>query len=303
MPWRDNEAPNAASNLTAVRFGNDSVVLNWNKPEQTKDELQKVKQFVIYRSTKPSLYINDEKNILLITVNDTTAYTDVAIEPNTTYYYTVTSLDRFHNESKMSNVADDLDPVVNCPGEQKIKMSGSFYFLPDYRLLTVVDGIPAFNNRHVNIIQTPAPGTKISGRGITSITLTASDKAGRSGFCAFIVNGKDTATTDITKVSIENNGSQVNTNTVQKENNTSGLVIKVDSNPTKNYFTIIINSKSTKSVSIKVLDSNGKTIDKKKKLSPNSSFVLGGNYPPGSYYLHVKQEKETQEIKLVKSSK
>lgn len=303
MPWRDNEAPNAASNLTAVRFGNDSVVLNWNKPEQTKDELQKVKQFVIYRSTKPSIDINDEKNILLITVNDTTAYTDVAIEPNTTYYYTVTSLDRFHNESKLSNVADNLDPVVNCPGEQKIKMSGSFYFLPDYRLLTIVDGIPAFNNRLVNIIQTPAPGTKISGRGITSVTLTAIDKAGKSGFCTFIVNGKDTATTDITKVSTENNGGQANKNTVQKENNTSGLVIKVGSNPTKNYFTIIINSKSKKYVSIKVLDSNGKTIDKKKKLSPNSSFVLGGNYPPGSYYLHVKQEKETQEIKLVKSSK
>lgn len=301
MPWLDNEAPDAASNLTAVKFRNDSVVLNWIKPEQTKDELQKVKQFVIYRSTKPSININDHSNLLTITVNDTSGYTDVSIEPNTTYYYTVTSLDRFHNESKMCNVADNLEPVVICPGEQKIKMSGSFYLVPDYRLLTVVDGIPAFNHRQVNIVQTPAPGTRISGRGITSVTLTATDKAGKSGFCTFIVNGNDPTTTDITKVSTDNKDEQANKKTVQIENTTTGLVIKVASNPTKNYFTIIINSRSKKSVSIRVYDRNGKTVDKK-KVSPNNSFVLGENYPSGIYFLHVKQEKETHQIKLEKTS-
>jgi uncharacterized lipoprotein YddW (UPF0748 family) len=104
MPWRDNVAPQPATSLIATSYGNDSVVLRWTRPPSTSNELDKAKQFVIYRSTSATINLEDPQNILAITPRDTAAFQDKTIAANTTYYYTVTALDRFHNESTASNV-------------------------------------------------------------------------------------------------------------------------------------------------------------------------------------------------------
>lgn len=104
MSWRDNTAPQPASNLTANVTGN-SVQLNWIKTPATSNELDKARQYVVYRFNSSSINLNDVTAIQFITPNDLSAgYTDNNLTPGT-YYYVVTALDRFHNESVATNTA------------------------------------------------------------------------------------------------------------------------------------------------------------------------------------------------------
>jgi len=98
MPWKDDQPPPPVVNLTAQISGN-AVQLRWVAPPATDNPLDHVRQFVVYRSTHGSIDRNDASNIVKITANEgETSFTDVGLAPGT-YYYTVTALDRFHNES------------------------------------------------------------------------------------------------------------------------------------------------------------------------------------------------------------
>jgi uncharacterized lipoprotein YddW (UPF0748 family) len=104
MSWRDNTPPQPASNLSAIVSGN-SVQLNWTKTPTTTNELDKARQYVVYRFNTSTINLNDVAAIQFITPNDINAsYTDNNLTPGT-YYYVVTALDRFHNESIASNTA------------------------------------------------------------------------------------------------------------------------------------------------------------------------------------------------------
>lgn len=105
MPWRDNTPPHPVSNVTAQVNGNN-VQLSWNKPPATTNELDKARQFVIYRFNNATANLNDVDAIQLITANDqTTTFADSNLTP-AVYYYVVTSLDRFHNESVTNTVKE-----------------------------------------------------------------------------------------------------------------------------------------------------------------------------------------------------
>ncbi|MBM3441032.1 MAG: hypothetical protein FJX94_09290, partial [Bacteroidetes bacterium] len=102
MPWKDNLPPQPASNLTAQINGND-IQLRWDAPPSTDNAMDKVRQYVIYRSTSSNINRNDAANIVKITANENeTSFTDAGLTPGT-YYYTVTALDRLHNESTVAN--------------------------------------------------------------------------------------------------------------------------------------------------------------------------------------------------------
>jgi len=184
MPWRDNTPPLPATTLTATRYSDDSVVLNWTKPPFTTNELDKAKRFVVYRSQNAAINIDDANNILVITVNDTSAFNDKNIQPNTTYYYTVTSIDRFHNESVESNIVADIPPSVTCPGNQLLELDAACAAtLPDYTGQASVQHAS-------NISQSPAPGTLVAS-GIVPVTITATNDAGETASCTFEVNVVD----------------------------------------------------------------------------------------------------------------
>lgn len=98
MPWRDNVAPQPVSNVTA-QVNSNNVQLSWTKPPATNNELDKAKQFVVYRFNSSTIDLNNVDAIQLVTANDqTTTFADNNLTP-AVYYYVVTSLDRFHNES------------------------------------------------------------------------------------------------------------------------------------------------------------------------------------------------------------
>ena len=195
MPWRDNVAPNAPSALDAQQFGTDSVLLRWTNNADAASEMDRARQFVIYRSEDPVIDTTTADQILAITSQADTVYTDKTIVPNTTYYYTVTALDRFHNESIASNLSANLAPDILCAGDQElIGDSACTAVLPDYRSLAVVN-----DPRGVTLTQWPAAGSKVHHNDV--IRLIAANAGSRADTCSFAVTLKDTLAPLISNIS------------------------------------------------------------------------------------------------------
>jgi uncharacterized lipoprotein YddW (UPF0748 family) len=105
MTWKDNTPPAAAISLTATQNGLNIIDLLWVKPTDAVNELDKAKRFAIYRSTSPTIDISNANNLIGITWKDTSGYRDNTVQQGTQYYYVITALDRFQNESTVSNTA------------------------------------------------------------------------------------------------------------------------------------------------------------------------------------------------------
>ncbi|AWB43043.1 serine protease [Paenibacillus sp. CAA11] len=90
----DAEAPAAPASLTATTTSLGQVNLTWNA-----SEAEDLKQYKVYRSTTSGSGYEE------IAVTPGTSYTDVNVEDNTTYYYTVTAQDYSDNESERSTEA------------------------------------------------------------------------------------------------------------------------------------------------------------------------------------------------------
>ncbi|MBT1697637.1 family 10 glycosylhydrolase [Fulvivirgaceae bacterium PWU4] len=191
MPWRDNMAPEPPTLLAGVQYGSDSVVLTWTKPADALNELDKAKKFVIYRGENPVIDITRAENIVAITSTDVATFKDVALPSDTTYYYTVTSLDRFHNESVPSNVTDYAAPAIACGGSQQLNADlVCAAVLPDYTNLAVVsDDVSPVHE--IIVTQSPEAGTVVNGLENAVVTLTATDASGKSSSCSFVVEIKD----------------------------------------------------------------------------------------------------------------
>jgi uncharacterized lipoprotein YddW (UPF0748 family) len=203
MPWKDSTPPAAPSALEANRQLPNTYVLTWNGPAATTHELDRVWQYAIYRSESPVIDITDANNLLAITNTAIYAYTDATAEAGKTYYYTVTALDRFHNESIPSNVTDYAPPTITCPDNQTVQVDAACTVtVPDYRSLAIVsDDVTPVNQ--LTITQTPAAGTILTGTGTHNITLTATDAAGKSASCSFTVTAADTIAPTISAISAD----------------------------------------------------------------------------------------------------
>jgi len=95
-------APAPASSL-AGNVNGLSARITWTPPAATANEFDKVRNFVVYRSQTSPVDINDANNLLAIVHADSTGYTDATLVNANTYFYLVTTVDRFHNESSESN--------------------------------------------------------------------------------------------------------------------------------------------------------------------------------------------------------
>ena len=103
MPWKDSVPPNAPYSLKAELSGLETVSLSWQKPGYLNGELDRPRQYVIYRSTEPMIDTENPEAIIDITT-DTSAYRDSTILAGVNYYYAVSALDRLYNESDISNI-------------------------------------------------------------------------------------------------------------------------------------------------------------------------------------------------------
>lgn len=108
MSWKDNTAPMPPTNLIATQQFLNTVTLNWMKPTIGVNVTDTARRFVIYRSETFPVDINNANNIIHITPSVETTFTDFTVGQGITYYYAVTSLDRLHNESVVSNTVSLL---------------------------------------------------------------------------------------------------------------------------------------------------------------------------------------------------
>ena len=110
MPWIDNVAPAAPTNLNGTLNANN-VALNWVAPTATTVELQKARQYVVYRFNSTTTNLTDSSAIRTVTPVDTLQFNDLNL-PTGNFYYVVTTLDRLYNESPTSNVLNISNMVT-----------------------------------------------------------------------------------------------------------------------------------------------------------------------------------------------
>ncbi|WP_205500091.1 family 10 glycosylhydrolase [Rufibacter psychrotolerans] len=191
MPWRDNTPPAAPAGLVATKEEAGTVSLTWSKAPETASELDKVTRYVVYRSESPVIDITNTDHLLAITTTATNSFTDQVPDPAKTYFYTVTAVDRLHNESAPSNVTDYTAPMLACVGNQTLALTASCQAqVPDYRsLVTVTDDVSS--GEALTITQSPAAGTVVTGTGEFTLTITATDASGKSASCSFLVQKQD----------------------------------------------------------------------------------------------------------------
>ncbi len=137
MPWKDDQPPPPVGNLTAQTRGNE-IRLSWTAPPATGNAMDQVRQYVIYRSTGSTIDRDTAANLVRITANETeTSHTDAGLLPGT-YYYTVTALDRLHNESVPA--ATVSAQLVATPAGPPGSTAGSFSRLANLSVLAPLQG-------------------------------------------------------------------------------------------------------------------------------------------------------------------
>jgi hypothetical protein len=191
MPWRDNQAPATPAQLAGTRNDDGTTVLTWTPPAATQNQFDQARQFAVYRAETPVLDVAGGTHLVAVTPVGATTFTDTPPVPGKTYFYKVTALDRFHNESTPSNVTDYAGPVVMCPPTQKLTLDDACAAtLPDYRsLATVSDDVSPV--QAITFTQSPTAGTAVSGTGPVTVTFTATDESGKTTTASFTVMPQD----------------------------------------------------------------------------------------------------------------
>jgi hypothetical protein len=98
-----------------------------------------------------------------------------------------------------------------------------------------------------------------------------------------------------------NTVTSANRNAIANELNlTQKLTVKVLSNPSTAYFTLVIQSRSDKAVQMRVVDAVGRMVEGKFGLAATSTLRIGHTYRPGVYYAQVMQGSKIITVKLIK---
>jgi len=97
MPWKDSIPPLPPTDIAVVQGSGHSTIVKWKEPAIAVDG-DGASHYVVYRSTEESVDIRNPRNIVAVLPSATTQYIDET-PGNTSYYYTVTALDKGNNES------------------------------------------------------------------------------------------------------------------------------------------------------------------------------------------------------------
>lgn len=113
MPWKDSIPPLPPTEVTTTRTSDHTNFLRWKEPAPASDG-DGAAWYAVYRSTNPDVDIDNARNLLAVIPAPATTYLDEVPENNIRYYYTVTALDKGHNES--GEVAQTASPSQASAG-------------------------------------------------------------------------------------------------------------------------------------------------------------------------------------------
>ena len=145
----------------------------------------------------------------------------------------------------------------------------------------------------------PATGINNAGMqtfnaGITTVKYTARDAVGNSSSCSFTVtvNNPNCPNSPLTKVGAGNSN--------EKELFVvEGLEVKVNPNPSANYFNLSIASKDASNIWIVIMDITGRVLQNLNG-SPNRSYKIGDKLIQGTYIVEVRQGTNRAIVKIIK---
>jgi 5-methylthioadenosine/S-adenosylhomocysteine deaminase len=86
----------------------------------------------------------------------------------------------------------------------------------------------------------------------------------------------------------------------EEKTRTDKLTITALPNPSRNYFTLRIQSNSKELLQVKVMDVSGRIVETKHGMVANMTFHIGNNFRAGVYLVEVTQGNERQILKLIK---
>jgi hypothetical protein len=86
----------------------------------------------------------------------------------------------------------------------------------------------------------------------------------------------------------------------EEKTHTDKLTITALPNPSRNYFTLRIQSNSKELLQVKVMDVSGRIVETKHGMVANMAFHIGNNFRAGVYLVEVTQGNERQILKLIK---
>ncbi len=178
MSWKDPVPPLAAANLRYTDGADAPAHLQWDVPSAATDG-DTASMYVVYRyANDPGLTpdIDDPAGILYVTA-PSSFDAPVPSSSSGSYFYTVTSLDRNHNESGVSNVIEVASPAVPTAMLPADSTTG----LPD-SIMFVWNRTDATSRYTVEIRQADQPGTLFLTRTLTDTMTSASGFDGQKTY-------------------------------------------------------------------------------------------------------------------------
>lgn len=338
MPWIDNIAPAAPSDLTGSYDGSN-ITLSWTNPASA-NEMDKVRQNVIYRSENAVVDLDNPHNILALTPTPVSSFTDTTAEPGKSYHYRVTTLDRLHNESAPSA----LQVCTYIP----IASVGDAYALPAGVLANTVylGYAPA---SAITLTATASNGVEpytynwsegstgssatVSPQTSTTYTVLVTDNNG----CKAALAEKDIAVIDVragrnnNKVSVchqkgkgktlevsaadvadhlahgdmlgacaPSSMRKASTATVSEEVSDK-LDVRAYPNPSNQYFTLSLQGAAAgAAVQLRVVDASGRLVEQRNNLSGKQTIQVGELYQPGIYFIEIRSGQTKTTLKVIK---
>ena len=89
-------------------------------------------------------------------------------------------------------------------------------------------------------------------------------------------------------------------NMKEEENKLDKLTMIALPNPSRNYFTLKIQSHSKELFQLRVLDASGRIVETRNGMVPNTTFQMGNNFQAGIYLVEVTQGTKRQVLKLIR---
>jgi hypothetical protein len=78
------------------------------------------------------------------------------------------------------------------------------------------------------------------------------------------------------------------------------MEVIVAPNPSTTYFELVVKTKAKEMLNIRIMDANGRLVEQRKAVEPNSYIIVGSSYTAGMYYAEIVQGTERKVVKLIK---
>ena len=85
------------------------------------------------------------------------------------------------------------------------------------------------------------------------------------------------------------------------KNIVAGMSVKLMSNPSKDFFTLSIQSNTAEAVSLRVMDVFGRVVETRSGIPSNGVLTIGSNYRPGMYFVEVNQGNKKETLTMLKN--